>query len=426
MKRLIGLAFVLATACGRPDATAPGTDAVAPPPDSATQLAIEGRVNATPSIASDGTAVAVAWGAASGDRTGVFVATSRDAGATFDAPVLVNAAETARLGGEFPPRVAIRGNDVTVVWTARASHDAPTTIEVAHSIDGGRTFGDARPLQARSAAGARGWPALALARDGAAHAVWLDHRGLAAQAAGHHHGGTASAVDGVAQAQKSAIYYAAAGTSATPEVAIAPGVCYCCKTALATGTQGEVYAAWRHVYPGNLRDIAFAVSRDEGRTFEAPVRISEDKWELNGCPDDGPAMAVDASGEIHVVWPSLVQGAQPRGALFYASSRDGRTFSARVEVPTLGSVKPSHPQIAIDGRGRVLLAWDEQQGQRRVSAAREIVRRDDGASFGEIVRLSEGDAAYYPAIAAAGDRFVAVWSEAGEATSIGVRAFTLR
>jgi len=27
------------------------------------------------------------------------------------------------------------------------------------------------------------------------------------------------------------------------------------------------FAAWRHVYPGNIRDIAFTVSRDGGRTL---------------------------------------------------------------------------------------------------------------------------------------------------------------
>ena len=110
-----------------------------------------------------------------------------------------------------------------------------------------------------------------------------------------------------------------------------------------------MFAAWRHVYPGNIRDIAFTASRDGGRTFAAPLRVSEDKWVLEGCPDDGPAMAVDANNRIHIVWPTLItegaaeQGAhaekdgsaqrssrsprsdtgEPTIALFYATSADG-------------------------------------------------------------------------------------------------------
>ena len=38
------------------------------------------------------------------------------------------------------------------------------------------------------------------------------------------------------------------------------GVCYCCKTAIAAGPADTLYLAWRHVYPGNMRDMAFTVS----------------------------------------------------------------------------------------------------------------------------------------------------------------------
>jgi hypothetical protein len=50
------------------------------------------------------------------------------------------------------------------------------------------------------------------------------------------------------------------------------------KTTIAAARDGAIYAAWRHVYPGNVRDIAVTMSRDGGRTFAPPVRISDDKW----------------------------------------------------------------------------------------------------------------------------------------------------
>ena len=157
--------------------------------------------------------------------------------------------------------------------------------------------------------------------------------------------------DGVAMAQKSGLYYAAiAGTAGTKPVEreLFKGVCYCCKTAMATGPKGEIFAAWRHVFAGNFRDMGFTVSRDGGKSFSPLVRVSEDGWSINGCPDDGPAMAVDAAGTVHLVWPTVIGGAE--GAILYATSRDGRSFSKPVRVPTLGSPKPSHPQVIVDGK----------------------------------------------------------------------------
>ena len=87
--------------------------------------------------------------------------------------------------------------------------------------------------------------------------------------------------------------------------------------------------------------------------------MSEDTWAINGCPDDGPAIAVDSQGEVHLAWPTVVGGPNPEGALFYASTRDGRTFTPRTRIPTLGSARPTHPQIVVDRRGRIVVAWDE-------------------------------------------------------------------
>jgi len=401
-----------------------------PPP--VVSLAIEGRSNQTPWVASDGAFVAVTWGATAEGKTDVFLATSRDGGATFGRPVRVNTTPgDARLGGELPPRVALVAReaatapDVLVLWTARA---ATTAVLMARSRDGGVTFPAPVALQSDAAAGDRGWPSLAVDSRGTAHAIWLDHRGLAAgRAAGagtdHHKSGAPH--DGVAMAQKSGLYHAAAVASPA-ERELAAGVCYCCKTALAAGPGETLYAAWRHVYQGNIRDIAFSFSSDGGRSFSAPVRVSEDDWAINGCPDDGPAVAVGADGRVHLVWPTVIGGENPEGALFYASTTDGRVFTARTRIPTLGSRHPTHPQIAVNARGRVVIAWDEVVDGRRVAAAREVT----GASgprvaFGSVIPLSVGEPGLYPVLSATRTGVVAAWATGGTASVIQVRAIPL-
>ena len=157
-------------------------------------------------------------------------------------------------------------------WSPGTPRTQGTEIKLARSTDGGRTFGPPVSLQSAGAAGDRGWHSLALDDQGTAHVLWLDHRGLAgrpterSKAGEHQHKGEH---DGVAMAQMSRLRYATFGARASADRELTPGVCYCCKTAVVALPGGTVVSAWRHVYAGNLRDIAFTESRDGGATFAA-------------------------------------------------------------------------------------------------------------------------------------------------------------
>lgn len=388
----------------------------------AVALTAGGEASATPWVTADGRFVVAAWGETAGKKN-VYVAVSRDAGTTFAAPVRVNAvAGEARLGGELPPRVALvpssdgRTPDIVVLWTARGG---ATEIKVSRSRDGGRSFDAPSILQAAGAAGDRGWPSLAVDARGVAHAVWLDHRGLAAaRAADGHKAHRSGTHDGVAMAQLSGLFYGRPGLA---ERELAMGVCYCCKTSLAAGPDGMLVAAWRHVYAGNLRDIAVSVSRDGGATFTAPARISEDGWAINGCPDDGPAVAVDGAGTIHVVWPTVLQGPEPERAIFYTSTRDGVSFRPRVRVPTT-TRQPTHPQMVLERPGRIVVAWDERREGRTVAAFRTLTGAgDNGLRLGPIVELWPDGSSTYPVLAATEHGVVAVWTTGGESPTAWAR-----
>jgi hypothetical protein len=361
-----------------------------------TTLGVPGRANASASVAATGATVAVVWAASAPDgATDVYAATSVDAARTFAAPVRVNdVAGDARISGEQPPRVALvarRGQppSIVVVWTTKGA--SGTKLLQSRSNDGGRTFAHAVVVPGGDAAGNRGWEAIAVDRDGV-DALWLDHREMTSH-------------EGHMSPQQSKLYFAPLDGSAAARPLTA-GVCYCCKTALATGPDGSLYAAWRHVYPGNLRDIAFTMSRDQGRQFTAPVRVSEDHWMLEGCPDDGPAIAVDRAGRVHVVWPTLVRGSDGEQgiALFRAMTADGIRFTSRQQIPTAGT--PHHPQIAVRDDGTLALAWDESKsGTRQTVVVSATVDKAGTAAFGARTTL-DGSPAIYPAIAATPDAVV--------------------
>jgi hypothetical protein len=153
---------------------------------------------------------------------------------------------------------------------------------------------------------------------------------------------------------------------------------------------------------------------DGGRTFAAPVRVSEDRWAIDGCPENGPAIAVASTGRIHVAWPTMAAGAAADAlapALFYAWSDDGQRFTSRQRLPTEGT--PGHVQAAIDAAGHLLVVWDElAAGRRRVVLATHRPGGEGAGGFSRTVISGDAGAAY-PVVASGAAVAVAAWTEGG-------------
>ncbi|MDB4917939.1 MAG: hypothetical protein JWM95_5583 [Gemmatimonadetes bacterium] len=386
-------------------------------------LAVDGRTSANPSISAQGQFVAVAWSAATTSSMDIFLSTSHDGGVTFSAPAQVNAvAGDARVSGELPPRVALvprkgAAPEIIVVWTAKSG--TSTRLLSARSLDGGKTFGASTAVPGSTGEGSRGWQSVAVGPTGRVFVLWLDHRESMSAGAMHHQDATMPApkIDPTEKAALSQLYFSS--LDGTNPVRITRSVCYCCKTSLVSDG-GNVYAAWRHVYPGSQRDIAFSMSRDGGKTFSSPVRVSDDHWQIDGCPENGPAIAIDAQHRAHVAWPTPKDGKDASAlALFYAVTRDGRTFSPRAEIPTHGPA--SHVQMVLGADGP-LVAWDEiVSGTRRLAMTRIHTDAAGKATFTPVTVPDAGAGQWYPVLATTTSGTVAAWVRQGDkGGSIGV------
>ena len=403
----VGLAAiaVTTTACGRKQS---GDTATAPP--AAIKLEVAGHSNAAASVAAFGKTVAAVWTATAGDTSDIYISTSGDAGVTFAPPVRVNdIAGDARASGEQAARVLIaRGNVIHVAWPAR--REGRSVIRYASSKDGGRTFSSAITVAGEALSGARGWHALALGYDGSVHAVWLDGRnaGPMSHGAGHVHGGPAGSAPPPKPSggPRQDIFHASwqAG-GARAEHLVQANVCFCCKTSVATSGE-NVYVAWRHIYPGSLRDIAVSRSADNGATFAPPTRVSEDGWKIDACPDDGPALAADGHGGIHIVWPTLVPGETPRKGIFYSTLAEN-AFAPRIQLDA-GDGDPAHPQIAADEHLNTAAVWDERVGDGRRIVFRTIVDKVPQAA-----QIFTGDSAGYPTVAGNEGFWIVLWTVQG-------------
>jgi len=407
----VGLTILLLTtvaACRGSEApassTAAGANAKAAAASASLEFAVPGRANGSPSVAAFGKRVAVVWTATADSKSDVYLSVSTDNGTTFGAPVRVNDVEgEVRASGEQPARVVLN-KTIHVVWPARI--DGRPVIRYSRSEDDGLTFSKAETVAGQGRPGARGWEAMALGYDGSVQLVWLDGRNDTPKAPHVHRGPTVAKTPMKAggRGPRQDIFHASwKGDAPRAERPVAADVCFCCKTAIATSGD-RVYVAFRHLFPGGVRDIAVARSKDNGVTFEPPVRVSDDNWKIAACPDDGAAMVADAHGRIYITWPTLVSGGTPRKGIFYSSMDDSGAFSQRIRLDS-GETDPAHPQMGTDDHGNTAVVWDE-----RAAGTRRIVLRRVSNGVAQPPEFFAGEGVTYPVAAAADGYWIVLWS----------------
>jgi len=297
--------------------------------------------------------------------------------------------------GEAPPQVAT-GPDGSIHALYTVGKDVGarfpmSALRYARSTDGGRSWSDPVSVNEGEAFGSHNFHALLVGADGAVYASWL------------------SSVRG-----ESGVWLRVSrddGKSWEPSRAIhtAP-TCPCCRTALALGADGTLYASWRKIYEGDVRDITVMASRDGGTTWEEPIRPREDGWVFPGCPHAGPSLKVDASGAVHIAWWT---GKAGEAGVWYARSTDGGRSWAPQPVAVGERASPAHVQVALTGTGGVVVAWDDGAG-----ALPGILLRastDGGATFAPAMRVSaSGVAGAYPVLAVHHDSVTVAWTQTAD------------
>ncbi|HEX8561040.1 MAG TPA: sialidase family protein [Pyrinomonadaceae bacterium] len=375
---------------------------------SAVRVSAEKTEAAEPAVAAgaDGT-VYVTWVEHRGKEADVWLARFGGGEMPLGPPVRVNPdAGVATAWHGDPPTLAVaRDGAVYVGWTARDGR-APrsSTLYLSASLDGGRSFGPPSKVNDDAKPGVHGMHSLAVARDGRVYLAWLDERDIRPKEAD-----PSKAPSHMHTESNRFVYFASSadgGRTFSANRKLADEVCPCCKTSLAVGGDGRVYVGWRQVLPGNFRHIAVAASADGGQTFERPSVVSDDRWEIQGCPVSGPALAAGTDGSVRVLWYTAGEAGKP--GLYWSESRDGgRAFSPRrVLSETGGHGTPA----VLKGEGGALTAvWEADTG----TSPSAMRARLDGAGRVTTAPVVEGGG--LPAAAeAAGQLFVAyVGKDAG-------------
>jgi hypothetical protein len=309
------------------------------------------------------------------------------------------------------------GGDAVVVWQATGS---PHTSILASAQPAGGAFGAAQTLSDPSADSTR--PDVASDAHGDAVAVWLHAEGgtTRVQASYRPAGGAFGAVQTLSPAGLEAaeprvamdgagdalvIWRLSTGGQSEIEVAsAAPGGAFGAPVGLTALTanasvpqvafdaHGDALAVWDGWDGANIRIEDAA--RPAGGSFGAPQLLSP-----AGYNADTPQVAFDAAGDALATW--RFDG--PPASTVQASYRPaGGEFSAIQTVSASSSQPAQAPQVAFDGEGYGVLAWQQSDGSElRVYASARTP--GDSGTFAVPGTLDPGgQEAYEPRIAGDG------------------------
>jgi hypothetical protein len=168
--------------------------------------------------------------------------------------------------------------------------------------------------------------------------------------------------------------------------------------------RGNLYVAWTRfdVYgsarPEHKSHIYFSRSRDAGKSFSVPHRISDQPGDARDKSDTlmGACPAVGPRGEVYVVW------AGPKGIFFTRSTDAGYSFGKNQVIadcsgwdfPVKGLGRASgFPSVGADitggkNRASVYVCWaDARDGDPDVFLT---ASRDGGATWGKPLRINHG------------------------------------
>lgn len=374
-----------------------------------------------PQLATDGDQrVWAAWESrTTADVRTIFLARSTDGGRRFTDPQVVRripvAAWEAMMRGKPITRES-RGwtrlhyanGDLLLAWVEpQADELSRHTLWYMRSSDGGESF--SAPVALSSADALRPtFIAFTASDDGRAAAAWLDHRSGTQQI-------YAAISDGQASHEK-LVYGGPEGK----------GVCPCCHLSAAFRSDGELVLAFRNQVDG-YRDLWMTTFGEPEGASPEPVPVAGKRWRFDGCPHDGPSLAL-TNDQAHLVF---MDAHTQTPKVYYASGAAEGDFSVQPLGPdSTGS--QGHPALTIDGES-VHAVWDEsldaaaegEAGHRHHRKALEGSGRaiyytassDFGKTFARPVPLHpvEGGIQSRPAIVSAEGTLCIAWCELSEA-----------
>jgi len=176
----------------------------------------------------------------------------------------------------------------------------------------------------------------------------------------------------------------------------ATGACGCCGLAIHADAKGTVRVLYRSATENVHRDIYLLTSDDRGRSFTTR-KLHE--WNINACPMSSMAFA-EANGRVDGAWETA-------GQVYFENLSGGK---AVVPTDAPGDERGrKHPRLAMGPNGTTLLIWTEGTGWNRGGSLAWQAYDADGSKLGD-KRSEPGVPAWsFGAVVANGNGFIVIY-----------------
>ncbi len=281
------------------------------------------------------------WVEGEKENTQMVYSISTNNGEGFEKNIYIQHTKGLSPHHESMPKIAFKSNGTIVaVFQKRV----PTTnnrfagaIYYTQSFDDGLNWTKPQYLHADTTQGiGRSFFDIAVLPDGEIGAIWLD--------------GRKKRKDG------SSLFFAKTKEKIgfQNEIEIAKKTCQCCRTEIYVDQQKNISISFRKIFKtnslDNIRDMAYLVSGDNGKTFSKLKRVSEDNWVINGCPHTGPTITSN-NKQLDFFWFTMGNGE----GVYHTIKKYGKNFQPRKLI----NAHARHPQASSLSNGKAVLVWDE-------------------------------------------------------------------
>lgn len=327
-----------------------------------------------------------------------YVAFATD-GKSWSEPVRISDMSEAVQGDENETKVAFGADGkVYAAWAVPGDEGNKMKGNIRFSMmTASGTFAPSRILN--EVPNAARFPWLDVSPDGTVFVGWLDRR-----------------VDNPAPRQVYLSRISPTGELLTENYKIGDDACECCRLTMAFADGGKtVYVAYRLKPKNNIRNIVVRKSTDGGATFGDPVVVSDDGWEIKGCPHSGAVMDTDAKGNLHIIWYTYGQNADESGIYYSASTDGGLSFAPRMLVHAAAGPEVLRSYLAVGQKENLYMAWTNLVPGKDGKEYTQIFFRHlalDSGLLGPVQQLSQAEGnAVWPHVTVAGDKAYVAWTE---------------
>jgi len=251
---------------------------------------------------------------------------------------------------DTPALTVLDNGDWVAFWLERNDPSAAEgyDIQLVRSIDRGKSWSKPISPHRDGTKTQHGFVSLVADGDDRVLLAWLDGRRAeimtndnAAHIA-HDHESAPMALRSVVINREGALF---------SELEIDDRTCSCCQTDMTRWSTQSVLV-YRDRSETEVRDISIA--RRASDTWQVPTTVHDDRWQIEGCPVNGPAIAVNGEHGL-VYWPTMVD---EQLRLRYVLADSPAAFATKPQMRELPlPTMPSGRVDAIPWHDGFLLTW---------------------------------------------------------------------